>query len=87
MLVVKYLSAVWCGPCKAFKPIVNEVCASMSGKVQLQQLDVDTAGSQIADLRITSVPTMILYKNGVEVHRTSGVQSKQSLKALLERYA
>jgi thioredoxin 1 len=84
MVLVKYVTAAWCGPCRAFKPIVNEVCSSYGSNVQLQPIDVDVNVDEVSSLKITSVPTVILYKNGLEIHRQSGIQSKTAFKSLLE---
>lgn len=86
MLIFKKFSSQNCSPCKAMEPVINQLKNEFAN-VNFEDCDV-TNQSHLATMHgITSVPTMILYKNGVEVHRTSGVQSKQSLKALLERYA
>ena len=65
MKTMKYFSATWCGPCKSFKPVMNEIAGE---------------GHQIAcQYNIRAVPTTIIEENGVEVDRFTGVLPKQSV--------
>ena len=75
MLTVKKFSASWCGPCKVLAPIINEVKTQFSN-VKFEDYDVDEAYNEATKYSIRSVPTVIIEKNGKEVGRFVGVQSK-----------
>ena len=75
MLEVKKFSASWCGPCKTLAPIFNEVKNSFSG-VSFNEYDVDDSADVASQFTIRSVPTVILVKDGKEVKRIVGAQSK-----------
>ena len=74
MKSVKYFSAVWCGPCKTFKPIMEEI--SSEGH-NVQFIDVDTDSDLASKYGIRSVPTTVIEDNGVEINRIVGSSSKQ----------
>jgi len=76
MKTAKYFTATWCGPCKAFKPVMNEV-ASEGYSVQILDIDQNKALTQQYNVR--SVPTTIIEENGVEVDRFIGAIPKQSV--------
>jgi thioredoxin 1 len=83
MKSVLYFSAEWCGPCKAFYPVVQEVCATAN--VYLDKIDVDH-NKQMAELyKITGVPTIIIVEGGTLVHRQTGAMPKQLLQQILTR--
>ena len=75
MLEVKKFSASWCGPCKTLAPTFNEVKNSFSG-VSFNEYDVDDNSDIASQFGIRSVPTVLLVKDGKEVKRIVGVQSK-----------
>ena len=73
---MKYFSATWCGPCKTFKPIMNEV-ASEGHSVQF--IDIDQSPDLQQKYNVRSVPTTVIEENGVEVNRIIGAVSKQQI--------
>lgn len=75
MLTVKKFSASWCGPCKVLAPVINEVKTQFSN-VKFEDYDVDEAYNEATKYGIRSVPTVVIEKNGKEVGRFVGVQSK-----------
>lgn len=75
MLEVKKFSAVWCGPCRALSPVMNEIKNQFSN-VKFQEYDVDEAYEAAEEYGIRSVPTVVIVKDGVEVNRFVGLQSK-----------
>ena len=78
MVTVKKFSAAWCGPCKALAPVVNEIKGQFSN-VTFVDYDVDTDYDAATQYGIRSVPTIVIERNGVEMKRFSGVQSKGAL--------
>jgi len=77
--------AEWCMPCKLMIPVLNELAEDSDVKATIAKLNVDTAKTTASRFGIRSIPTMILFKNGVEVHRFVGVKTKDYLKKELER--
>ena len=82
MLEVKKFSASWCGPCKTLAPTFNEVKNSFSG-VSFNEYDVDDSADIASKFGIRSVPTVILVKDGKEVKRIVGAQSKMAYEAAI----
>ena len=77
MVTVKKFSAVWCGPCRALAPVMNEVKTQFSNVI-FEDYDVDVAYDEATKYGVRSVPTVIVEKNGVEVERFTGVSSKMA---------
>lgn len=75
--------ASWCGPCRMIAPVVEELAETLNGKAQIAKLDIDKAQETTASLGITSVPTLILFKNGAEVKRVVGVKDLDFLRSLV----
>ena len=76
MKTAKYFSATWCGPCKAFKPVMNEVAGE---GYMVEFLDVDNNSEMASKYGVRSVPTTIIEENGVEVNRFVGAIPKQQV--------
>lgn len=78
-------SATWCGPCKMMAPVFHTVADEMKGKVDFFSVDVDENPGLAAANKVFSVPTLILYKNGVEASRSVGAISKYDLLDFIEK--
>lgn len=76
MKTIKYFSATWCGPCKTFKPIMNEVAGEGHS---VQFIDIDQQQDLTAKYNVRSVPTTVIEENGIEVDRIIGSVSKQQV--------
>ena len=75
--------ATWCGPCRMIAPIVEQLAEKVVGKANIAKLDIDQAQETTASLQITSVPTLILFKDGKEVKRIVGVKDLDYLLNLI----
>ena len=80
MKTMKYFSATWCGPCKTFKPIMNEIAGE---GYSVQVIDIDQQQDLAARYNVRSVPTTIIEENGIEVDRIIGSVSKQQVMSKL----
>jgi thioredoxin 1 len=74
MKTMKYFSATWCGPCKSFKPVMNEIAGEGHS---VQFIDIDQSQDLAAKYNVRSVPTTIIEENGIEVDRFIGSIPKQ----------
>jgi thioredoxin 2 len=68
--------APWCVPCRGMEPVVEELAASLAGKVRVAKLNVDRNPEAAARLRILGVPTLIVFKSGQEVTRMVGARDR-----------
>ena len=71
--------AVWCGPCRAVAPILDQISIEQEGKLRIVKLNVDENPNLAAKYRITSIPAMKVFKGGEEVHEIIGAMPKQMI--------
>ena len=78
--------ATWCGPCKMMHPILENVKSRVGDKARIVKVDVDEQQALAMQYRIQAVPTLMLFKNGQQVWRQSGVVQSNELVSLIEQY-
>ena len=78
MKSVFYFTADWCSPCKKVKPIVEELNREQT-EANFQIIDVDIEMELAKSFQVKSVPTFILMKDGIEINRITGAQTRDSL--------
>ncbi|MCL6217947.1 thioredoxin [Zunongwangia pacifica] len=71
--------ADWCGPCKTLAPILKEVKTELGANIKIIKIDVDKNQQLAAKYQVRGVPTVLLFKNGSQLWRQSGVLQKQEL--------
>ena len=86
LLVLLDLWAAWCGPCRIIAPTVEQLAKEFSGKVRVGKLDVDANQMTAARFNVQSIPTLLILKNGREIDRIIGVQSKEAIAQRLEKH-
>ncbi len=74
----------WCGPCKQLSPIVEELAGDYAGRLKVVKVDAGEAVETAGRLGVTSVPTLILFKDGKEVERRTGAAPKRGLVSWLD---
>ena len=77
--------AVWCGPCKAIAPIVEEIANDFSGKVKVGKMDVDSNNQVAMRYGIRSIPTLLLFNNGEVVDQVIGNVGKDSIESMISK--
>ena len=75
-----------CAPCKAQDPILEELAAELQGKVLIGKVNVDDNRTLANKYGITSIPTLILFKNGQRLHQFAGTQSKERLLHYINKF-
>lgn len=78
MKTIYYFTAEWCGPCKKVRPIVEEMNREQT-YVHFQIIDADDNLDLVKRFSIRSVPTFILFEDGLEVNRITGSQTREKL--------
>ena len=79
--------ADWCGPCKMLGPILKQVKDEMGEAIKIVKIDVDKNQSIAAKYQVRGVPTMLLFKNGKQLWRQSGVLQKNDLIQIVKSHA
>ena len=77
-------NAPWCAPCRAQEPIILELSRQLEGKATIAEMNIDENSETASKLGIQSIPTLVVFKNGKETQRFTGLQSKSTLKEALE---
>lgn len=76
--------ADWCGPCKMMAPVLDKVAAELGSAVSILKLDVDGAQGVARQFQVSSIPTLVLFKDGKEVSRLVGLQNAEAIKRLIQ---
>lgn len=78
--------ADWCGPCKVLAPILKDAKADLGDMVKIVKIDVDKNQALAEKYQVRGVPTLILFKNGQQLWRQSGVLQKNELVQLVKSH-
>lgn len=78
--------ADWCGPCKMLAPILKEVKDELGDTIRVIKIDVDKNQSLAAKFQVRGVPTLLLFKNGQQLWRQSGLVQKKDLVQILKSH-
>ena len=80
------LWAAWCGPCRMLAPTIEMLARELAGQVLVGKLDVDANQRTAAKFGVQGIPTLLILKNGREVDRLVGVQSREAILGRLDRF-
>ncbi|RXP61887.1 thioredoxin [Lutibacter sp. HS1-25] len=72
--------ADWCGPCKSMAPILKQLKSELQDKISIIKINVDNNQSLASKYQVQGVPTFIIFKNGKQTWRQSGMQTVSQLK-------
>lgn len=76
--------AEWCMPCKMLAPTIDELAVDYAGKLKVGKMDTDNARETAMQYGISSIPTLILFKDGEMIKKFVGLQQKADLKAAID---
>ena len=76
--------ATWCGPCRMVGPIIDELAKQYDGKIVVGKCDVEDNDELAAEFGIRNIPTILFFKNGEEVDKLIGAQSKAKFEEKFE---
>src|SRR6516164_9559868 len=79
--------APWCGPCRGLTPILDELADEYNGRVKIAKVNVDEEQGLAAEYGVSSIPTLLLFKQGQVADQIVGLRSKRDLKASVDRVA
>jgi thioredoxin 1 len=71
--------ASWCAPCRMMAPVLNDVTSELSGNMHVGKVNIEQYQSLAQKYNVRSIPTLILFKNSIEVKRFVGIKSKDFL--------
>jgi len=79
--------APWCGPCKKLAPTIEELAGEFEGKVRIGKLNTDENPQTATELKISAIPTVMLFKGGEVIERFVGIEKKEKLADALARHS
>lgn len=75
--------APWCGPCRMFAPIIEQVADEKKGAVKVGKINIDEEPDLAQQFGVMSIPTLVLFRNGKAVLSSVGLKSKPQIEAML----
>ena len=76
--------APWCGPCKAMMPVLQDFAEDREGAIAVVKVNVEENAPLAARFRVSALPTLLLFKDGVELARSQGAKSYGALQAFID---
>ena len=76
--------AEWCGPCRMLTPIIEQIAEFYKDKIVVAKIDIDSEQQTASSFQVSSVPTVILFKEGKEINRFVGLRDFDAVKAFVE---
>ena len=85
-LVIIDCWAPWCGPCRMLAPIVEQLSEEFQGKIKFGKMNTDENENTPMKFNITAIPTMLVFKNGVQLDRIVGAGNKDFMRQKFSKY-
>lgn len=86
-LVLVDFYASWCGPCKMMAPIIEELAVQLEDQVTVVKVNVDEENQLAMEYRVTSIPTLIIFKNGAPVEVAVGYRPKDAVLRMINQHS
>jgi thioredoxin 1 len=77
--------APWCGPCRMIAPLVEQLATENAGKVKVVKINIDDSPNTAGGYGVSSIPTLMIFKNGQGIDRFVGVQPKNRLQDAIDQ--
>lgn len=78
--------ADWCGPCRKQLPIVDELASDYAGKARITKANVDNVKVKASEFGVSSIPALLVFKDGQVVERMVGLHSKSQLSQIIDKF-
>lgn len=75
--------ATWCGPCKMLAPVISEITEKYEGKVKVGKVNIDNEKELAVRYQISSIPTLMLFKNGEAINMSVGFRPKSDIEKMI----
>ena len=75
--------ATWCGPCKMLAPVISEIAEKYEGKVKVGKVNIDNEKELAVRYQISSIPTLMLFKNGEVINMSVGFRPKSDIEKMI----
>nr|WGH13036.1 Thioredoxin [Echinothamnion sp.] len=85
-IVLVDFGAPWCGPCRMIAPIINEISKEYENVIKVVKINTDSNASIAAEYNIRSIPTLMIFKNGIKVDTVIGAVPRSTLLNTLNKY-
>lgn len=76
--------ATWCGPCRMLAPVIEEIAIEKDGEIKVCKVNVDDEPELAKKYRISSIPTLVVFKDGKIINTALGYRPKEEIEALLK---
>lgn len=78
-------SAPWCSPCRALLPMIGELAEEFAGRAKVGKVNIDQSPQLVSAYNITSIPALLVFRDGAVVRQFKGIQTKQKLREVLDQ--
>lgn len=78
--------ASWCGPCRMIAPFMDQLATEYNGRVKIGKINVDSESELAERHGVTSIPTLVVYRNGKVVSQKSGAMPKPEIEKLFKEF-
>lgn len=78
--------APWCNPCRMLAPVLDQLAEEFNGQATIGKVNIDEQEDAAVEFSVASIPTIILFKDGMEVERLVGVRPRQQLAEFIRKY-
>nr|YP_010851198.1 Thioredoxin [Aphanocladia delicatula]WGH14223.1 Thioredoxin [Aphanocladia delicatula] len=85
-IVLVDFGAPWCGPCRMIAPVINEIAKEYENIIKVVKINTDSNASIAAEYSIRSIPTLMIFKNGIKVDTVIGAVPRSTLLNTLNKY-